>query len=164
MSAGFCGACGAPLEARLPEGDARVRRVCTDCAEVHFENPAVQAGVIAVTATGTQLRLQALQHGEKLQAAALRALGTQMIGEARLALYCALSDLDADVVVLVFRLASGVRVAAATVAQPPLPGWAAALLHQYHADEGRGAFPVYAGSHENGRFSIEAVPEEECRA
>ncbi|MFK8078679.1 MAG: NUDIX hydrolase [Granulosicoccus sp.] len=39
MSDGFCTECGEACSREIPEGDNRLRRVCTRCAFVHYENP-----------------------------------------------------------------------------------------------------------------------------
>ncbi len=42
----FCNACGGGLEDRVPEGDDRVRKICTACGRVHYRNPLVVVGCI----------------------------------------------------------------------------------------------------------------------
>jgi hypothetical protein len=165
MSARFCGACGTPLAPVVPAGEVRARLVCPACSAVHFENPAVQAGVILEAAGGLRLSLARLQRGEKLQAAALRAIGAGTpVAEPDLALYCAVSDLDAGEVSLLFRLVPGVPTSPAAAAPLPAPAWAAELLRHYATDAGRRAFGVYVARHEGGVLRIEAVPEEACHA
>ncbi|MFO1352938.1 MAG: NUDIX hydrolase [Gammaproteobacteria bacterium] len=44
----FCSACGAPVSLRIPPGDNRARHVCDACTTVHYQNPTVVAGCIAV--------------------------------------------------------------------------------------------------------------------
>jgi len=39
MSEGFCIQCGSPANEQIPEGDNRVRRVCSACDFIHYENP-----------------------------------------------------------------------------------------------------------------------------
>ena len=39
MSDGFCTHCANACERRIPEGDNRLRRVCTQCGFIHYENP-----------------------------------------------------------------------------------------------------------------------------
>jgi ADP-ribose pyrophosphatase YjhB (NUDIX family) len=42
----FCSQCGAQLELRRPEGDELERHVCTDCGEIHYQNPRVVVGAV----------------------------------------------------------------------------------------------------------------------
>jgi ADP-ribose pyrophosphatase YjhB (NUDIX family) len=42
----FCSACGQPVELRVPEGDARLRFVCSSCGTVHYQNPRIVAGCV----------------------------------------------------------------------------------------------------------------------
>jgi ADP-ribose pyrophosphatase YjhB (NUDIX family) len=42
----FCSRCGAPVELRRPEGDELERHVCTDCREIHYQNPKVVVGAV----------------------------------------------------------------------------------------------------------------------
>ncbi len=44
----FCSQCGAPVEIRVPDGDTRLRAVCTACAEIHYVNPKMVLGTIPV--------------------------------------------------------------------------------------------------------------------
>ena len=37
--AGFCSDCGAVAQLKIPAGDNRQRRVCSDCDTIHYENP-----------------------------------------------------------------------------------------------------------------------------
>lgn len=39
MSDGFCTQCGHPCKQEIPQGDNRSRRVCSECAFIHYENP-----------------------------------------------------------------------------------------------------------------------------
>jgi ADP-ribose pyrophosphatase YjhB (NUDIX family) len=43
-----CSACGSPTEQRVPEGDNRLRGVCTDCGLIHYVNPRIIVGTIPV--------------------------------------------------------------------------------------------------------------------
>ena len=43
---GFCIECAAPLERAIPEGDDRLRDVCTACGYVHYVNPKIVTGCI----------------------------------------------------------------------------------------------------------------------
>src|SRR5882757_2271498 len=42
----FCRNCGSELESRVPEGDDRLRLVCTTCSYVQYENPSVLVSCI----------------------------------------------------------------------------------------------------------------------
>ena len=46
MEIKFCSACGAEMEARIPEDDDHVRAVCTSCSHVHYENPKLVVGCL----------------------------------------------------------------------------------------------------------------------
>ena len=43
----FCSHCGAQVTQLIPEGDNRLRYVCSACAMVHYQNPRIIAGCIA---------------------------------------------------------------------------------------------------------------------
>lgn len=42
----YCSACGEPVESKVPDGDNRLRDVCTSCGTVHYQNPKVVAGCV----------------------------------------------------------------------------------------------------------------------
>ena len=44
----FCSACGAEVEVRIPDGDDRDRYVCVSCECIHYVNPRVIVGCLAV--------------------------------------------------------------------------------------------------------------------
>ncbi|NCV87410.1 MAG: NUDIX hydrolase [Oxalobacteraceae bacterium] len=44
----FCSACGASTEFRVPEGDSRLRAVCSRCDTIHYVNPKMVLGTIPV--------------------------------------------------------------------------------------------------------------------
>jgi ADP-ribose pyrophosphatase YjhB (NUDIX family) len=44
----FCSQCGHPVAQRIPEGDNRLRYVCTHCGVVHYQNPNIVAGCLPV--------------------------------------------------------------------------------------------------------------------
>jgi ADP-ribose pyrophosphatase YjhB (NUDIX family) len=48
MTARFCPQCAGPLVERVPPGDNRPRLVCRDCGAVHYQNPKVVVGSVAV--------------------------------------------------------------------------------------------------------------------
>jgi ADP-ribose pyrophosphatase YjhB (NUDIX family) len=44
----FCPDCGSPTEPRIPEGDSRLRAVCSVCSSVHYVNPKMVLGTIPI--------------------------------------------------------------------------------------------------------------------
>jgi ADP-ribose pyrophosphatase YjhB (NUDIX family) len=44
----FCSRCGAPVDRRVPPGDDRPRHVCGACGTVHYQNPKLVAGCLAI--------------------------------------------------------------------------------------------------------------------
>ena len=42
----FCTQCGAALTLRVPDGDNRLRHVCSSCGFIHYQNPKIVTGVI----------------------------------------------------------------------------------------------------------------------
>ena len=47
-TAQFCTQCGHRVEHRIPDDDTRVRAVCPQCGFVHYDNPKMVVGTIAV--------------------------------------------------------------------------------------------------------------------
>ncbi|XP_011627500.2 nudix hydrolase 23, chloroplastic isoform X1 [Amborella trichopoda] len=43
---GFCQSCGGPTKHVIPEGEERMRAVCTVCEKVHYENPKMVVGCL----------------------------------------------------------------------------------------------------------------------
>ena len=41
-----CSACGSRTSQQVPEGDNRLRHVCTSCGEIHYVNPRIIVGTI----------------------------------------------------------------------------------------------------------------------
>ncbi|MFK8078569.1 MAG: NUDIX hydrolase [Granulosicoccus sp.] len=39
MSSGFCTQCGSAVKEHIPDGDNRLRMVCSSCDFIHYENP-----------------------------------------------------------------------------------------------------------------------------
>lgn len=39
MTEGFCIHCGSAVTTQIPDGDNRLRKVCTSCDYIHYENP-----------------------------------------------------------------------------------------------------------------------------
>lgn len=44
----FCSECGQSVSARVPDGDTRSRFVCDHCQTIHYQNPRIVAGCLAV--------------------------------------------------------------------------------------------------------------------
>ena len=44
----YCSQCGAKVSLRIPEGDNLPRHVCDSCGTIHYSNPNIVAGCIAV--------------------------------------------------------------------------------------------------------------------
>ena len=42
----FCTSCASPLNIELPQGDSRARHVCSECGEIHYQNPKIVTGCI----------------------------------------------------------------------------------------------------------------------
>ena len=144
MSAGFCRLCGATLARAQLAGDDRPRLRCAACGHIEYENPRVHVGCLAL-APGADpvLRTRSLRSGERVQDAALRALG-DAVGEDDISLYCALSDRSGGAVFLVFRVSQ--RAALPAGGTPgEAPAWQPALLAQFSRDSAAGRFPVYTG-------------------
>jgi ADP-ribose pyrophosphatase YjhB (NUDIX family) len=43
----FCSRCAAQLSSAIPAGDNKLRYVCPDCGETHYENPKMVVGCVA---------------------------------------------------------------------------------------------------------------------
>lgn len=44
----YCSNCGSAVSRRIPKGDTRSRDVCDSCFTIHYENPKVVAGCLAL--------------------------------------------------------------------------------------------------------------------
>lgn len=44
----FCTACGQPTQEQIPLGDHQTRQVCTSCKTIHYVNPKVICGALAI--------------------------------------------------------------------------------------------------------------------
>jgi ADP-ribose pyrophosphatase YjhB (NUDIX family) len=42
----FCSNCAAPLARRLPPGDNKLRYLCDNCGEIHYQNPKMVVGCV----------------------------------------------------------------------------------------------------------------------
>jgi ADP-ribose pyrophosphatase YjhB (NUDIX family) len=57
----FCHQCGSQLRERLPEGDERLRLVCSRCGFIHYINPKVVVGAIPERAGRVLLMRRAIE-------------------------------------------------------------------------------------------------------
>ena len=44
----FCPNCGSTTNRRVPDGDNRPRDMCDDCETIHYQNPKIIAGCVAL--------------------------------------------------------------------------------------------------------------------
>ena len=44
----YCSYCGHPVQQQIPPGDNRLRHVCSQCHQVHYQNPRIVAGCLPV--------------------------------------------------------------------------------------------------------------------
>ena len=44
----FCSTCGGDIVERIPEGDNRLRHVCSRCEAIHYQNPKVVTGCLPI--------------------------------------------------------------------------------------------------------------------
>ena len=44
----YCSHCGHPVQQQIPPGDNRLRHVCSQCHQVHYQNPRIVAGCLPV--------------------------------------------------------------------------------------------------------------------
>lgn len=44
----YCSQCGHSVSQRIPEGDNRLRYVCTECERIHYQNPRIIAGCLPI--------------------------------------------------------------------------------------------------------------------
>lgn len=162
MSARFCGTCGGALVAGIPSGEDRERLCCEACGRVHYENPRVDAACVFGAADGTlRLAVATLANGERIQEAALRALGAAGAGEVaedRITFCSALTDTLAGRVCLVFRVDGRLGVPADDV--PGQPGWCAPLLERLGADAGSLPRPVYTAAWDGTGLQMAEVPRD----
>lgn len=42
----YCSHCGATVQQSIPEGDNRLRYVCTNCGAIHYQNPKIVTGCV----------------------------------------------------------------------------------------------------------------------
>tara|TARA_B100001123_G_scaffold225081_1_gene253370 strand:+ start:1989 stop:2540 length:552 start_codon:yes stop_codon:yes gene_type:complete len=44
----YCSSCGSDVELKIPEGDNLTRYCCTNCDDIHYENPKIVTGTLPV--------------------------------------------------------------------------------------------------------------------
>jgi len=66
----YCQSCGSVVELVIPDGDNRHRHVCTDCGDIHYQNPKIVAGCVPVWED--RVLLCNMENGETLEQAAQR--------------------------------------------------------------------------------------------
>ncbi|MCA8953477.1 MAG: NUDIX hydrolase, partial [Planctomycetes bacterium] len=81
----FCSECGGQLEDGVPAGDDRTRRVCRDCAHVHYQNPLVVVGCLVEVDRELLLCRRAIEpaHGRWTMPAGFLELGESVTAGAR---------------------------------------------------------------------------------
>lgn len=57
----YCSECGAPTEKKIPEGDSRLRDVCSECKTIHYSNPNIVAGCLVTSNTAVLLCRRAIE-------------------------------------------------------------------------------------------------------
>lgn len=57
----YCSHCGNPVELRIPPGDHRPRFVCAHCDTIHYQNPRLVVGTLAVHGDRILLCRRAIQ-------------------------------------------------------------------------------------------------------
>ena len=82
----YCSHCGHPVQQQIPPGDNRLRHVCSQCHQVHYQNPRIVAGCLPVWQQQVLLCRRAIaprqgywtlpagfmENGETIQQAAIR--------------------------------------------------------------------------------------------
>ena len=44
----FCSQCGHPVSRQIPDGDTHLRFVCAECGTIHYQNPRIVTGCLAI--------------------------------------------------------------------------------------------------------------------
>lgn len=82
----YCQNCGSTVELAVPDGDNRERHICSNCGDIHYQNPKIVAGCLPVWEDKVLLCKRAIhprydywtlpagfmENGESLEQAALR--------------------------------------------------------------------------------------------
>jgi ADP-ribose pyrophosphatase YjhB (NUDIX family) len=114
----FCSHCGGAIKARIPEGDNRLRYVCDQCGLIHYQNPHIIAGCLAIHNEQVLLCRRAIEpryglwtlpagfmeNGETTQEAAARETQEEALAEVDIdALYTLTSIPQLNQVQLIYR-------------------------------------------------------------
>ncbi|WP_414499841.1 NUDIX hydrolase [Zymobacter sp. IVIA_12111.31 C1] len=59
----FCSQCGHPVHQAIPDGDDRLRDVCSFCGTIHYSNPVIVAGTLPVQGSRVLLCQRAIEPG-----------------------------------------------------------------------------------------------------
>ena len=170
----FCNACGAPVVQQIPPGDNLPRYVCTRCEAIHYQNPKVVAGCVAVWGDKILMCRRAIEpryglwtlpagfmeNGETAMAAAAREAYEEARAEViDLALFALYSLPQINQLYVMYR--GGLRDGAASVGEeslevrlfdePGIPWQELAFptihetLERYFADRSAGGFGIHHG-------------------
>ena len=114
----FCPDCAAPVVRLVPEGDHRLRDVCTACGHVHYQNPRIITGCVAEWQGRILLCRRAieprtglwtipagfLENGESVQAGAARETAEEALAEVEVgSLLAVVNVLHSNQVHMMFR-------------------------------------------------------------
>lgn len=59
----FCSQCGYRVHQEIPDGDDRLRDVCSSCGTIHYSNPIIVAGTLPVCGSRVLLCKRAIEPG-----------------------------------------------------------------------------------------------------
>lgn len=59
----FCSQCGHRVHQAIPEGDDRLRDICSSCGTIHYSNPIIVAGTLPVRGSRVLLCKRAIEPG-----------------------------------------------------------------------------------------------------
>lgn len=59
----FCSQCGHRVHQAIPEGDDRLRDICSSCGTIHYSNPVIVAGTLPVQGSHVLLCQRAIEPG-----------------------------------------------------------------------------------------------------
>ncbi|HSH49391.1 MAG TPA: NUDIX hydrolase [Halomonas sp.] len=114
----YCSHCGHTVRLVIPEGDDRPRHVCHACATIHYQNPRIVAGTLAVSGSRVLLCRRAIaprqgywtlpagfmENGETTSQAATRETREEACAEVRLhGLYTLINLPHINQVFMIFR-------------------------------------------------------------
>ena len=166
----FCSACGGPVARRVPPGDNRERFVCRHCDAIHYVNPKIVTGCLAVRDRAVLLCRRAIEPRRglwTLPAGFLELGETTLAGALRETWEEARAKVDPEGLYTVFNLphisqvylffrgrlagdfgAGDETTEAALFEEPDIPWGELAFpvvtstLRHYFADRARGEYPV----------------------